>query len=314
MREERQGAILDHGAEPGLGARLRAYLDRRMPVEPMAASVCAFMFCAAMYGIAVRPGAGHPADVILAVIVVSLAALQQLFAEDLRDAEGQARRSRGAPSTLPPQFLSRFEMGGLSRLAGVAQAIIVAALHPPLLTVLVLIWGYQALTRLDFLSTDAITTHRLVRGIQESAFWGLATALAVGMTALPRDGGGGAGITAAALLGALVSALIGLREEGARPHPGRSATELGMAIAGLAIAALAIAYLAQLIVAAPAWSVLPLLGIGAGLFMTSALFAERRTAAEWSATRTGVLVMAWGIAVLVGLVSGIGAVVAQIGR
>lgn len=147
-----------HGVEPVQGAlthnRWWVYQRERFPLAAHAPLVAAFSFCAVVYSAALRgePGLPAPGTFFVAFVGALLFFLQLRIADEFKDHEEDCRYRPYRP--VPRGLIRLRELAVLGVASAVAQLLLALWLHPPLVLVLLLVWGYLALMSHEFFVRD----------------------------------------------------------------------------------------------------------------------------------------------------------------
>jgi len=271
-----------------LSARLWTYQAVRFPVATQGALIVLFALACVCFGALTRalPGAPPAPTVFVVLIVVFLLFFQLRVADEHRDYEEDlaARPELPVPSgviTLPE--LDIFFTGALA-----IQVVLTAALHPPLLALLVLPWLWIFLVRNDFFDRALLKRRPLLSLALHLVFFPLVALYAAAAGQLPETGV----LSPALPVFLALSAAAAMAMEFARKCRAQGDERIGVVTysslwgtvrAGMATASTVAAIvvsgaLSFVATGTPGWWYLPATLVGFGAFLAATGYAEKPTA------------------------------------
>ena len=270
-----------------LAARLWDYQAQRFPLSSQGALIVLFALSCVCFGALTRGSPEPPLSesVLIAIVVVFLLFFQFRVADEHRDYDEdvEARPELPVPKgviTLPE--LDIFVVGSMAM-----QAVLTAALHPPLLALLFPPWLWIFLVRNDFFAKNTLERRPIVSLMAHLAFFPLVALYAIAADQLPVAGALSPGLVAFLLLSVLCAAAIEFARKCLAPESERAGvvtysrlwgpTRAGMTTAFTLVTALICALLAFLATRTSGLWFLPAAAIGFGAFTGAAWYAENPT-------------------------------------
>ncbi len=270
-----------------LSARLWTYQAQRFPLTSQGALIVLFALSCVCFGALTRGSPEPPPSesVIIAIVVVFLLFFQFRVSDEHRDYDEDFRARPELPVpkgviTLPE--LDIFVVGSMA-----IQAVLTAALHPPLLALLFPPWLWIFLVRNDFFAKHTLERRPMLSLALHLGFFPLAALYAVAADQLPVNGALSPGLIAFLLLSVLCAAAIEFARKCLAPENERAGvvtysrlwgpTRAGMTTAFMLVTALICALLAFLATRASGLWFLPAAAIGFGAFISAAWYAEKAT-------------------------------------
>ncbi|MBL8557603.1 MAG: UbiA family prenyltransferase [Hyphomonadaceae bacterium] len=276
-----------------LSARLWTYQAARFPVASQGALIVLFALACVCFGALTRaaPGAPPTPTLFVVLVVVFLLFFQLRVADEHRDYDEDlaARPELPVPSgviTLPE--LDIFFTGALA-----IQVVLTAALHPPLLALLVLPWLWIFLVRNDFFDRALLKRRPLLSLALHLVFFPLVALYAAAAGQLPETGLLSPalpvflGLSAAAAMAmefARKCRAKGDEREGVVTYSGLWGTvRAGMATASAVAAIVVFGALSFVATGVAGWWYLPATLAGFGAFLGAAGYADKPTPARANA-------------------------------
>lgn len=259
----------------------------RFPVTTQGALILLFALACVCFGALTRaiPGAPPTPTLFVVLIVVFLLFFQLRVADEHRDYDEDlaARPELPVPSgviTLPE--LDIFFMGAMA-----IQVVLTAALHPPLLALLVLPWLWIFLVRNDFFDRDLLKRRPLLSLALHLIFFPLVALYAAAAGQLPETGSLSPalpvflGLSAAAAMAMEFARKCRAREDerdGVVTYSGLWGTvRAGMAVASAAAGIVVFGALSFVATGVSGWWYLPATLVGFGAFLAASRYAESAT-------------------------------------
>lgn len=294
-----------------LSARLWTYQAIRFPVATQGALILLFALACVCFGAltCAAPGAPPLPTLFVVLIVVFLLFFQLRVADEHRDYDEDlaTRPELPVPSgiiTLPE--LDIFFMGALA-----IQVVLTAALHPPLLALLVLPWLWIFLVRNDFFDRALLKRRPLLSLALHLVFFPLVALYAAAAGQLPETGA----LSPALPVYIALSAAAAMAMEFARKCRAKGEERTGVVTysslwgtvrAGMATAAavagiVVFGALSFVATGVSGWWHLPATVIGFGAFLAAAGYAEKPTPSRanallgWVAGATAITYFSVGI-------------------
>lgn len=276
-----------------LSARLWEYQAIRFPVASQGALIVLFALACVCFGALTRTVAGAPPlpTVFVVLIVVFLLFFQLRVADEHRDYDDDLANRPELPVpagviTLPE--LDIFVFGAMA-----IQIVLTAALHPPLVALLVLPWLWIFLVRNDFFDRVLLKRRPLLSLVLHLVFMPLVALFGAAAGQLPETGA----LSPALPVFLGLSAACGMAMEFARKcravgdeRPGVitysglwGTTRAGMATAATAAAILVLGALSFVATQTPGGWYLPAAGVGFGAFLAASAYTEKATPARSTA-------------------------------
>lgn len=282
-------------------ARLGTYLAERFPVTSQGALVVLFALSCVCFGALTRTDPGPPsvASILVAVIVVWLFFFELRVADEHRDAEQDRRLRPELP--VPRGVISLRELDICVLGAMAIQTVLTAALHPPLLALLLAPWLWTWLVRQNFFAGRMLRRRPLVSLVWHLVFFPLVALYAVCADQLPVAEKISPIVAAFVLLAALAAAGMEFARKSVTPEAERAGLvtysalwgprRAGMAVALAVGANMPLAFLCFIgTQASPLWF-LPAIAAGGAAFFAAAFYGERPTPAR--ARRVLLLTAVW---------------------
>ncbi len=151
---------MSHHTEPqGLIARLWIYQEERFPIVKHGILIASFSFCAVCLSALLRNDPDWPTiqTSLTAFISLFLFFLQLRIADEFKDQENDAKFRPERP--VPRGLVTLNELKWLGLIAAAIQLLLAYLLHPPLILLLLIVWGYMAIMSVEFFVPDWLHRH-----------------------------------------------------------------------------------------------------------------------------------------------------------
>ncbi len=145
--------------QEGLVSRLWEYQKERFPVVKHGILIASFSFCAVSLSALLRADPAWPSlqTGATAFACLFLFFLQLRIADEFKDQENDARFRPERP--VPRGLVTLNELKWLGVMAAFVQLLLSYLLHPPLIFLLVLAWGYMAIMSVEFFVPTWLKRH-----------------------------------------------------------------------------------------------------------------------------------------------------------
>jgi 4-hydroxybenzoate polyprenyltransferase len=277
--------VLLQGAS--LAERFNVYLAERFPPRRFGPLIVAFALSCALFGALARGASASPnwAGVASALFLIAILFFQLRVADEHRDyADDVIHHPERA---VPRGLISRDELKVLAFGAGLAQACLALALHPPLLGLLLIAWAWIGLVWNDFFMKRVLEMRPALSLVLHLGVLPAFAMVGIGAEQLAVDGRLHSGVIAFMMASIATGAGLEIARKCVSPAAERAgvmtyssvwgARRAGMAAAFAFAIALVFALLAFLAVRAPGMWFLPAAGVAAWAFIAAAIYAERPT-------------------------------------
>ncbi len=270
-----------------LSARLWTYQAQRFPLTSQGALIVLFALSCVCFGALTRrlPAPPGQENVVVALAVVFLFFFQLRVADEHRDYDEDLRARPWLP--VPRGVITLPELDIFAWGAVAAQALLTAALHPPLLALLFPPWLWIFLVRHDFFARDTLQRRPLLSLALHLGFFPLVALYAVGADQLPATGGLAPGMLAFLLLSAVCAAAIEFARKSLAPEQERPGVVTysklwgprgaGMTTAFALVTAILFAFLAFIATRTNGAWFLPAIAVGFAAFYAAARYAQTPT-------------------------------------
>lgn len=271
-----------------LSARLWTWQRIRFPLATQGALTVLFALACVCFGSLTRRSPAPPTTetVIIAIVVVFLLFFQLRVADEHRDYEEDWRTRRWLP--VPKGVITLPELDVFAWGAAAIQIVLTAALHPPLVALLLGPWLWIFLVRHDFFMPETLSRRPILSLFIHLLFFPFVALFAAGADQLPMADALSGALAPFLLMTALAAAALEFARKCRAPaaeQPGVitysalwGPTRAGMVAAFVVAASILAALMAFVAAGAPGLWFVPAAAIGFVAFLAAARYVQAPTA------------------------------------